>query len=45
MMLRDMVRHGYDDFYPIGFLDDDDNKKGSYIHGVRKLTEDGQVVF
>jgi len=37
MMLRDMVRHGYKDFYPIGFLDDDPNKVGAYIHGVKVL--------
>jgi len=37
MMLRDMVRHGYEDFYPIGFVDDDPNKVGAYIHGVKVL--------
>ena len=37
MMLRDMVRHGYQDFYPIGFLDDDPTKSGTSIHGVKVL--------
>ena len=37
MMLRDMVRNGYRDFYPIGFLDDDPTKEGTQIHGVSVL--------
>ena len=37
MMLRDIIRQGYKDFCPVGFLDDDPNKRGSYIHGVKVL--------
>ncbi len=37
MMLRDIIRQSYKDFYPVGFLDDDPNKVGSYIHGVKVL--------
>ncbi len=37
MILRDMSRQGYGEFYPIGFLDDDINKVGAYIHGVKIL--------
>ena len=37
MMLRDIIRQGYKDFYPVGFLDDDPNKIGSYIHSVKVL--------
>lgn len=37
MMLRDIARHGYQDYYPLGFLDDDPTKVGSYIHGVKVL--------
>jgi FlaA1/EpsC-like NDP-sugar epimerase len=37
MMLRDIIRQGYRNFYPVGFLDDDPNKIGSYIHGVKVL--------
>ena len=37
MMLRDMVRNGYRDYYPIGFLDDDPTKVGTQIHGISVL--------
>jgi len=37
MILRDMARNGYEDFYPIGFLDDSPMKVGTYIHGVKVL--------
>jgi FlaA1/EpsC-like NDP-sugar epimerase len=37
MVLRDIIRNGFNEFYPIGFLDDDPTKVGSYIHGVKVL--------
>lgn len=37
MILRDMMRWHYNDFYPIGFLDDDQLKVGDYVHGVKVL--------
>jgi FlaA1/EpsC-like NDP-sugar epimerase len=37
MLLRDLIRTGYKNFNPIGFLDDNPNKCGSYIHGVKVL--------
>ena len=37
MMLRDIIRNNFRDFYPIGFLDDDPIKIGSYIHSVKVL--------
>jgi FlaA1/EpsC-like NDP-sugar epimerase len=37
MMLRDIIRNNFREFYPIGFLDDDRTKIGSYIHGVKVL--------
>ena len=37
MMLRDIIRNNFKEFYPIGFLDDDPSKIGSYIHGVKVL--------
>lgn len=35
MILRDMSRHGFAGFNPVCLLDDDQNKIGTYIHGVK----------
>jgi len=35
MILRDMSRHGFAGFNPVCLLDDDPNKIGTYIHGVK----------
>lgn len=35
MIIRDMQKLGYVDYYPIGWLDDDKNKVGTYIHGLK----------
>jgi FlaA1/EpsC-like NDP-sugar epimerase len=35
MIIRDMARLGYSEFYPVGTLDDDPLKAGTYIHGVK----------
>ena len=35
MIIRDMARLGYREFYPVCFLDDDQAKAGTYIHGVK----------
>ena len=43
MMLRDIIRQGYRNFFPVGFLDDDPNKIGSYIHGVKVLGKTGEL--
>ena len=48
MILRDMARNNFSTFYPVGFLDDDVNKYGNYIHGVKvlgKTSELGQIVL
>jgi FlaA1/EpsC-like NDP-sugar epimerase len=37
MIMRDMMRQRFADFYPIGFLDDSPDLAGRYIHGVRVL--------
>jgi FlaA1/EpsC-like NDP-sugar epimerase len=37
MVLRDIYQRGYADFYPVGLLDDDRNKLGGYIHGVKVI--------
>ncbi len=37
MILRDMLQNRYANFYPVGFLDDDRYKIGTYLHGIRVL--------
>lgn len=37
MIVRDMHRHAESSYLPIGFLDDDVNKVGQRIHGIRVL--------
>lgn len=37
MILRDMMRQRFADFYPVGFLDDGPDLVRRYIHGVRVL--------
>ncbi len=37
MVLRDIYQRGYADFYPVGLLDDDRNKLGGYIQGVKVI--------
>ena len=37
MLVRDMARNNFNEFYPVGFLDDDKTKVGTYIHGVKVL--------
>jgi len=34
MIMRDMKRQGYGDYYPVGFLDDNENKVGTRMHGL-----------
>ncbi len=41
MMLRDLIRNGFKEFYPIGFLDDNPTKIGSCIHGVKVFGKTG----
>ena len=43
MLLRDMARNGFADFYPIGFLDDDRAKAGMHMHGVKVLGKLGKL--
>ncbi|MBA4391257.1 MAG: polysaccharide biosynthesis protein [Syntrophus sp. (in: bacteria)] len=35
MIVRDMARVNFSEFYPVGFLDDDKTRIGTYIHGVK----------
>lgn len=35
MLLRDMARQGFHDFYPVAMLDDDRLKIGTYVHGIK----------
>ncbi|OPY15558.1 MAG: UDP-N-acetyl-alpha-D-glucosamine C6 dehydratase [Syntrophus sp. PtaB.Bin001] len=43
MILRDTVRQLFSDFYPVGLLDDDPRKLGTYIHGVKVLGKTDQL--
>lgn len=36
-MVRHMEEQGFSEFYPVGFLDDDTGKIGTYIHGIKVL--------
>ncbi len=35
MVIRDILRQGFSEFYPLAFLDDNLQKRGSFVHGVR----------
>ena len=35
MVIRDILRQDFSEFYPVAFLDDNPLKAGSYVHGVR----------
>ena len=37
MMLRNMAKQGYNEFYPVGMLDDSSITIGTYLHGVEVL--------
>lgn len=37
IIIRDMKRQGYEKFYPVGILDDNRNKAGTFMHGVKVL--------
>jgi FlaA1/EpsC-like NDP-sugar epimerase len=37
MILRDLRKNNFSQFYPVGLLDDDENKVGTYIHNVKVL--------
>ncbi len=35
MILRDMVKQGFSEFYPVAFLDDNATKIGTYMHDIK----------
>lgn len=37
MILRDMIKTGFAAYYPVGILDDDRNKRGTFLHGVKVI--------
>jgi FlaA1/EpsC-like NDP-sugar epimerase len=43
MTLRDIYQRGFADFYPVALLDDDINKLGGYIHGVKVVGHIGKL--
>jgi len=38
MIIREMVRTNSGQFYPVGFLDDDTRKLGTYLHGIKVVS-------
>ncbi|OGW24304.1 MAG: UDP-N-acetylglucosamine 4,6-dehydratase [Nitrospirae bacterium GWB2_47_37] len=44
MILRDIAKQEFSRFYPIGFLDDDGRKLGTYIHGVKVLARTDRLI-
>ena len=43
MILRDMARQYFSEFYPVGMLDDDRRKIGAYLHGVKVFGDTGAL--
>lgn len=43
MILRDMTRQDFSNFYPVGLLDDDIKKKGTYVHGIEVLGQTAEM--
>ena len=43
MILRDMARQGFSEFYPIALLDDNENKVGAYMHGIKVIGTTGEL--
>lgn len=43
MIMRDITRQSNPEFYPVGILDDDSNKLGTYMHGVRIMGTTGEI--
>ncbi|MDP3244360.1 MAG: nucleoside-diphosphate sugar epimerase/dehydratase [bacterium] len=35
MILRDIQKGGFNNYFPIAFLDDDKNRVGTYLHGIK----------
>jgi FlaA1/EpsC-like NDP-sugar epimerase len=43
MLVRDLLRDPDFGYHPVGFIDDDNNKKGREIHGVRVLGNSSKI--
>lgn len=43
MILRDMTRQDFSNFYPVGLLDDDIKKKSTYVHGIEVLGQTAEM--
>lgn len=43
MILRDMARQGFSEFSPVALLDDNKNKIGAYMHGVKVYGETSEL--
>jgi len=43
MLVRDMIRQGYREYFPVCILDDDIKYQGTYVHGVKVFGEIGAL--
>ena len=48
MILRDMIKNEFNTYFPVGILDDDTNKTGTFVHGVKiigKINDLSEIIL